>query len=228
MFERFTDQARHVLVLAQEEARMFNHNYIGTEHILLGLVREGESVAVKSLESLNVSLDAVRHRVGEIIGQGQTPPTGHIPFTPRAKKVLEFSLNESTQLGHKHIGTEHILLGLLREGEGVACQVLTRMGVNLNEVRRVVVQLLTGYQGHRTVGSTEAFSVQEAAIEVGAHRPFASDPMPVCPGCRVSLEGFLKYRILDAQESDGDGVRKVMFLFCGNCGVGIDDWMLPE
>ena len=124
MFERFTDRARRVVVLAQEEARLLNHNYIGTEHILLGLIHEGEGVAAKALESLGISLEAVRSQVEEIIGQGGSSPSGHIPFTPRAKKVLELSLREALQLGHNYIGTEHILLGLIREGEGVAAQVL--------------------------------------------------------------------------------------------------------
>ena len=128
MFERFTDRARRVVVLAQEEARMLNHNYIGTEHILLGLIHEGEGVAAKALESLGISLEAVRSQVEEIIGQGQQAPSGHIPFTPRAKKVLELSLREALQLGHNYIGTEHILLGLIREGEGVAAQVLVKLG----------------------------------------------------------------------------------------------------
>jgi ATP-dependent Clp protease ATP-binding subunit ClpC len=147
MFERFTDRARRVVVLAQEEARMLNHNYIGTEHILLGLIHEGEGVAAKALESLGISLDAVREQVQEIIGQGQNAPSGHIPFTPRAKKVLELSLREALQLGHNYIGTEHILLGLIREGEGVAAQVLVKLGADLNRVRQQVIQLLSGYQG---------------------------------------------------------------------------------
>jgi ATP-dependent Clp protease ATP-binding subunit ClpC len=147
VFERFTDRARRVVVLAQEEARMLNHNYIGTEHILLGLIHEGEGVAAKALESLGISLEAVRSQVEEIIGQGQTPPTGHIPFTPRAKKVLELSLREALQLGHNYIGTEHILLGLIREGEGVAAQVLVKLGADLNKVRQQVIQLLSGYAG---------------------------------------------------------------------------------
>ncbi|SDS88200.1 ATP-dependent Clp protease ATP-binding subunit [Paraoerskovia marina] len=147
MFERFTDRARRVVVLAQEEARMLNHNYIGTEHILLGLIHEGEGVAAKALESLDISLDGVRSQVTEIIGEGQQAPSGHIPFTPRAKKVLELSLREALQLGHNYIGTEHILLGLIREGEGVAAQVLTKMGADLNKVRQQVIQLLSGYQG---------------------------------------------------------------------------------
>ena len=147
MFERFTDRARRVVVLAQEEARMLNHNYIGTEHILLGLIHEGEGVAAKALEALGISLEAVRSQVEEIIGQGQQAPSGHIPFTPRAKKVLELSLREALQLGHNYIGTEHILLGLIREGEGVAAQVLVKLGADLNRVRQQVIQLLSGYQG---------------------------------------------------------------------------------
>ncbi len=147
MFERFTDRARRVVVLAQEEARLLNHNYIGTEHILLGLIHEGEGVAAKALESLGISLEAVRSQVEEIIGQGGSSPSGHIPFTPRAKKVLELSLREALQLGHNYIGTEHILLGLIREGEGVAAQVLVKLGAALSRVRQQVIQLLSGYQG---------------------------------------------------------------------------------
>ena len=128
MFERFTDRARRVVVLAQDEAKMRNHNYIGTEHILLGLIHEGEGVAAKALEQMGISLEAVREQVEEIIGHGQTQPTGHIPFTPRAKKVLELSLREALQMNHSYIGTEHILLGLIREGEGVAAQVLIKLG----------------------------------------------------------------------------------------------------
>ena len=147
MFERFTDRARRVVVLAQEEARLLNHNYIGTEHILLGLIHEGEGVAAKALESLGISLEAVRSQVEELIGQGGSSPSGHIPFTPRAKKVLELSLREALQLGHNYIGTEHILLGLIREGEGVAAQVLVKLGADLSRVRQQVIQLLSGYSG---------------------------------------------------------------------------------
>jgi ATP-dependent Clp protease ATP-binding subunit ClpC len=153
MFERFTDRARRVVVLAQEEARMLNHNYIGTEHILLGLIHEGEGVAAKAMESLGISLEAVRQQVEEIIGQGQQAPSGHIPFTPRAKKVLELSLREALQLGHNYIGTEHILLGLIREGEGVAAQVLVKLGADLNRVRQQVIQLLNGYQSKEPAGT---------------------------------------------------------------------------
>ena len=147
MFERFTDRARRVVVLAQEEARTLNHNYIGTEHILLGLIHEGEGVAAKALESLGISLEAVRRQVEEIIGRGQQAPSGHIPFTPRAKRVLELSLREALLLGHNYIGTEHILLGLIREGEGVAAQVLVKLGADLSRVRQQVIQLLHGDQG---------------------------------------------------------------------------------
>jgi len=154
MFERFTDRARRVVVLAQEEARMLNHNYIGTEHILLGLIHEGEGVAAKGLEALGISLEGVRAQVEEIIGQGQQAPSGHIPFTPRAKKVLELSLREALQLGHNYIGTEHILLGLIREGEGVAAQVLVKLGADLNRVRQQVIQLLSGYQGKEAATSS--------------------------------------------------------------------------
>jgi ATP-dependent Clp protease ATP-binding subunit ClpC len=153
MFERFTDRARRVIVLAQEEARMLNHNYIGTEHLLLGLVREGEGVAAKALEAMDISLNGVREQVQEIIGEGSHAPSGHIPFTPRAKKVLEFSLREALQLGHNYIGTEHILLGLIREGEGVAAQVLGKLGADLGGVRQQVIQLLSGYEGKEPVAA---------------------------------------------------------------------------
>jgi ATP-dependent Clp protease ATP-binding subunit ClpA len=146
MFERFTDRARRVVVLAQDEARTLAHNYIGTEHLLLGLIHEGEGVAARALESLGISLAAVRQQVEEIIGHGQGQQQGHIPFTPRAKKVLELSLREAQQLGHTYIGTEHILLGLIREGEGVAAQVLVKLGADLNRVREQVIRLLHGSQ----------------------------------------------------------------------------------
>jgi ATP-dependent Clp protease ATP-binding subunit ClpC len=165
MFERFTDRARRVVVLAQEEARGLNHNYIGTEHILLGLIHEGEGVASKALESLGISLEAVREQVQEIIGQGQQAPTGHIPFTPRAKKVLELSLREALQLGHNYIGTEHILLGLIREGEGVAAQVLVKLGADLSRVRQQVIQLISGYQGGKEGAAQGAGATQGGPAE---------------------------------------------------------------
>jgi hypothetical protein len=142
VFERFTDRARRVLVLAQEEARLLNHNFIGTEHVLLGLIHEREGIAAQALRELDVRLPAVRDKVGETIGLAGTPPSGSPPFTPRAKKVLELSLRESMQLGHNYIGTEHLLLGIVREGQGVAAQVLVAMGVSLDRVRQQVVELL--------------------------------------------------------------------------------------
>jgi ATP-dependent Clp protease ATP-binding subunit ClpA len=163
MFERFTDRARRVVILAQEEARMLNHNFIGTEHILLGLIHEGQGVAASALQSLGISLEAVRQQVEQIIGRGEQAPCGHMPFTPRAKKVLELSLRESRLLGHYYIGTEHILLGLIREGEGVAAQVLVRLGADLNRVRQQVLQLL-----HlRQIGVT---------TEVAARDPAGKEP----------------------------------------------------
>src|SRR6266851_5140915 len=187
MFERFTDRARRVVVLAQEEARMLNHNYIGTEHILLGLIHEGEGVAAKALESLGISLEAVRRQVEEIIGQGQQGPSGHIPFTPRAKKVLELALREALQLGHNYIGTEHILLGLISEGEGVAAQVLVRLGVDLSRVRQQVIQLLHGYQG------------QEPAAAAGT-------PSESAPSTSVILDQFGRNPTAGAREGKLDPV----------------------
>jgi len=144
MFERFTDRARRVVVLAQEEARMLDHNYIGTEHILLGLIHEGDGVAARALEAMGISLESVRQQVEEMIGRGQHASAGHIPFTPRAKKTLELSLREALQLGHTYIGTEHILLGVIREGDGVAAQVLVQLGADLNRTRQQVIDQLTG------------------------------------------------------------------------------------
>jgi ATP-dependent Clp protease ATP-binding subunit ClpA len=212
MFERFTDRARRVVVLAQEEARMLNHNYIGTEHILLGLVHEGEGVAAQALTSLGVSLDEVRKEIQEIIGQGQTLPMGHIPFTPRAKKVLELSLREALQLGHNYIGTEHLLLGVVAEGEGVAAQVLVKMGATLPEVRAEVLKMLQGYAG--------------TAPEVETAQPegftAADEPAtwPACPRCRKALEDTVGYRVIDVPPAAEEGeTRAVAFAFCQNCGT---------
>ncbi len=171
MFERFTDRARRVVVLAQEEARMLNHNYVGTEHILLGLIHEGAGVAATALESLGVSLEAVRRQVEEIIGRGQQAPSGHIPFTPRAKKVLELALREAQQLGHNYIGTEHILLGLIREGDGVAAQVLVKLGADLNRVRQQVIALLHGRQSEEL---RTAYAEPWAGAVVGSERRLLS------------------------------------------------------
>ena len=174
MFERFTDRARRVVVLAQEEARMLNHDYIGTEHILLGLIREGDGVAAKALESLGISLEAVRQQVEEIIGRGQQAPSGHIPFTPRAKKVLELSLREALQLGHNYIGTEHILLGLIREGEGVAAQVLVKLGADPEQDPPAGDPAAAGLPGPGAGRGRPA--VRDGALRFACPRPVRPEP----------------------------------------------------
>ena len=194
MFERFTDRARRVVVLAQEEARLLNHNYIGTEHILLGLIHEGEGVAAKALESLGISLEAVRNQVEEIIGHGGSAPSGHIPFTPRAKKVLELSLREALQLGHNYIGTEHILLGLIREGEGVAAQVLVKLGADLSRVRQQVIQLLSGYAGAKE-GAT-------------AGRGARASPSPAAPSCSTSSAATSRSSRATRSSTRSSGARR--------------------
>ncbi len=171
VFERFTHRARRVVVLAQEEARLLNHNYIGTEHVLLGLIHEGEGVAAKALESLGISLEAVRAEVQSIIGRGKDAPMGHIPFTPRAKKVLELSLREALQLHHNYVGTEHILLGLIREGEGVAALVLVKLGADLSRVRQQVIQVLASGQ-FAEVATEEQAKRREQEINAGVASVF--------------------------------------------------------
>jgi ATP-dependent Clp protease ATP-binding subunit ClpC len=218
VFERFTDRARRVVVFAQEEARLLNHNYIGTEHVLLGLVREGEGVAAQALTSMGIGLDAVRGQVEKIIGQGQAAPTGHIPFTPRAKKVLELSLREALQLGHNYIGTEHILLGLLREGEGVAAQVLQQLGADLNRVRQTVIQLLSGYTGGKERGPSAALR-EEVEGEGGL-------PGPRCPRCNADLVVFATYRTITVPNEEKSGGRKAAFVFCRSCSYTLG--MLPD
>ena len=221
MFERFTDRARHVVVYAQNEAGMLNHNYIGTEHILLGLIREEEGVAARALQSLGISLDIVRQQVQEIIGQGSKPPTGHIPFTPRAKKVLELALREALQLGHNYIGTEHILLGLVREGEGVAAQVLQQLGADLDRVRQTVIQLLSGY----TAGKAEA--VGEVPVGETAYRPLGppreserrTEEAPICPGCGASLTETMAIKVVEVAGDDEPPDVKVAY--CTRCGTAL-------
>jgi len=191
MFERFSDRARRVVVLAQEEARLLNHNYIGTEHILLGLIHEGEGVAAEALGSLGISLEAVRAQVQEIIGHGGQEPFGHIPFTPRAKKVLEFSLREALQLGHDYIGTEHILLGLIREGEGVGAQVLVKLGADPARVRQEVVRLVSG----EGVSTAEFVRGATGTIRAAGIRPakcgFCGVPSPECGALFTGVSGAL-------------------------------------
>ncbi len=198
MFERFTDRARRVVVLAQEEARHLDHNYIGTEHILLGLIHEREGVAARALTALDISLESVRAQVEEIIGRGDQAPTGHIPFTPRAKKVLELSLREALGLSHNYIGTEHILLGLIREGEGVAAQVLVKLGGSLDRVRQQVIQLLADasqLQAEQVAGMPTRITQQQAmAMVAGGPGAYQEQEPPelvrVVPLAREVLRGF--------------------------------------
>jgi ATP-dependent Clp protease ATP-binding subunit ClpC len=201
MFERFTDRAREVVVLAQQESFLLNHNYIGTEHILLGLIHEGEGVAAKALESLGISLDVARARVEAAVPAGESPPKGHIPFTTRAKKVLELSLREALQLGHNYIGTEHILLGLVREGEGVAAQVLAELGGgSLDRVRDAVITILSGYEGKPADEPTPRSA-------------------PRCPGCRAEVEKVGRWKVVDVSGEDEEHPRQATLLYCGVCGV---------
>jgi len=214
MFERFTDRARRVVVLAQEEARMLDHNYIGTEHILLGLIHEGEGIAAQALTTMGIGLDAVRGQVEQTIGKGQAKAAGHIPFTPRAKKVLELALREALQLGHNYIGTEHILLGLVREGEGVAAQVLQKLGADLNRVRQAVIGLL----GEKGQGPSVALQEE---VEGEAERRG-----PRCPRCDADLAVFATYRTITVPDEEESAGRKAAFVFCRSCSYTLG--MLPE
>ena len=208
MFERFSDRARRVLVYAQEEARLLDHNFIGTEHILLGIIREGDDVAAKALVSFDISLEAVRAKVEDTIGPGEMSPTGSPPFTPRAKKVLELSFREALQLGHNYIGTEHILLGLVREDEGGAAQVLVGLGADLASVRRQVLDLLA-----TSPGPGEAYEVRAA--------PLSGAP-PRCGRCGAALSESAHYRRIEAhpddQAEEGQGQLGATVLYCGQCG----------
>jgi ATP-dependent Clp protease ATP-binding subunit ClpA len=165
VFERFTERARQVVVLAQDEARALKHNYIGTEHILLGLLREEEGLAARVLESLDVTVEEVRMQVARIIGQSHEHIVGQIPFTPRAKKVLELSLREALALGHNYIGTEHILLGLARENQGVAARILLDFGADADRIRREVIELLSGARVAEHVAAEQAVHHAERVEE---------------------------------------------------------------
>ena len=190
---------------------MLNHNYIGTEHELRALIHAGEGVAARALTILGISMDAARQEVTTTIGTGQAAPTAHIPFTPRAKKVLELAFREARQLGHDYIGTEHILLGLIREGEGVGAQVLQKLGANPTAVRQTVMQLLAGYTG----GGEAGFFVEPE--RGGSERMMREGPR--CPSCDRSLEDALRYRRLVAAPADeGEAPMPVLVLFCGRCG----------
>ena len=196
---------------------MLNHNYIGTEHILLGLLRVEDGLAAKALTSMGVSLEAVRRDVGEIVGRGSVVPGGHIPFTPRAKKVLELSLREALQLGHNYIGTEHILLGLLREGKGVAAQVLQKLGADLNRVRQTVVQLLPGYTAETEAAGGEAVGVFTEVVSPTSE-PLGDDA-PTCPNCFGALDETLAVRVLETTV-EGEAFS-VKIAYCSRCGVAL-------
>jgi ATP-dependent Clp protease ATP-binding subunit ClpC len=228
MFERFTDRARSVLVLAQQEARQLEHTAIGTEHLLLGLIHEDGGVAAKALLALDISLEAVRDEVeevrastGETTGHGDTPTTGSPPFTRRAKKVLELALREALQLGHSYIGTEHILLGLVREGEGVGAQVLQHLGADLATVRQQVIQLLSGYAAQRPAG-------QEAGASHAVHRLGPEVPTsmaPTCPQCHADLTEAARFRVMTVAPGPSDVDEDPISLdvvYCTRCGVALE------
>jgi ATP-dependent Clp protease ATP-binding subunit ClpA len=211
VFERFTDQARGVLTGAQEEARLLNHSFIGTEHILLGLIREGEGVGAQALQSLGISLEAVREKVEETIGMAGTASSGSPPFTPRAKKVLELSLREALQLNHSYIGTEHILLGLVREGEGVAATVLVSLGADLPRVRQEVITLMSSGQ--------EPQSGRRVNDPVVTRRP-SPPPEPSCPRCRGSVSESARFHTIAVRSDTGDADPMSMdVVYCQMCGT---------
>ncbi|HWC10321.1 MAG TPA: Clp protease N-terminal domain-containing protein [Acidimicrobiales bacterium] len=220
MFERFTDRARRVVVLAQEEARLLDHNYIGTEHLLLALVHEGEGVAARALEQLGISLEAVRTQVEEIIGTGGSSPSGQVPFTPRAKKVLELSLREARQLGHSYIGTEHILLGLVREGEGVAAMVLVKMGAELGRVRAQVMEVL---EQAPEEGPSEAGPGEDAAgaVVVPPTTPVPQEMRPACPNCRTLLAEGAAVRVLGIPDLQTGHQVSAQVVYCQICGLAL-------
>jgi ATP-dependent Clp protease ATP-binding subunit ClpA len=243
MFERFTDRARRIVVLAQEEARMLGHNYIGTEHLLLGLIHEGEGVGAQALESLDVSLSEVREQVVVIVGEGTGAPAGHVPFTPRGKKVLELSLREALQLGHNYIGSEHILLGIVREGEGIAAQVLQAQGVTLESVRQQVLRLLAEITGQPAEAAAEGHALPLSPGSGFTHGFFAPRRPPwwsyrrrrsapgrhgVCLGCGGDLTETAAYRVHTVPAHEGEGTRNVLFVFCTSCGSTFTGQVLPS
>ncbi|HEX3566086.1 MAG TPA: Clp protease N-terminal domain-containing protein [Acidimicrobiales bacterium] len=228
MFERFTDRARSVLVLAQREARQLQHTAIGTEHILLGLIHEDGGVAAKALLSLDISLEAVRDGVEEVrastaatTGHGDTPTTGSPPFTRRAKKVLELALREALQLGHSYIGTEHLLLGLVREGEGVGAQVLQHLGADLSSVRQQVIQLLSGYAVQRP--AAQEVEAPPALRRIGQEAP--TSMAPTCPQCRAHLAEAARFRVMTVAPGPTDREKDSISLdvvYCSRCGVALE------
>jgi ATP-dependent Clp protease ATP-binding subunit ClpC len=222
MFQRFTDRARRVVILAQDEARDLGHAYIGTEHLLLGLIREGDGVAAQALTSLGVSFDVMQEQIVEVIGTGGSQPPGHVPFTPRAKKVLELSLRESQQLGHTYIGTEHILLGIVREGEGVAAQVLQKKGLGLSVIREAVMGILSGYTSEAVEAAGFLPVAGRVGTEPGGRGPGergqpSEGPGPRCSSCGGDLSEKAAYRTLTALGEEG-GTRDVVVVYCTTCG----------
>jgi ATP-dependent Clp protease ATP-binding subunit ClpA len=215
VLERFTDRARRVLTLAKEEARLLNHSFIGTEHILLGVIGEGEGVGAQALRSLGVSQSDVRHKVQDIVGMSSGPPTESPPFTPRAKKVLELSLREAHQLGHHHIGTEHILLGLVREGEGVAAAVLVGLGAGLSRVRQEVITIISGGQ----LVPDDELADDTQAIQTGP----ASPREPCCPSCRSTLSAAARFRniVVPSDTHDTDPLS-IAVVYCLQCGTTLN------
>jgi ATP-dependent Clp protease ATP-binding subunit ClpC len=210
MFERFTDRARRVLVLAQEEARLLNHGFIGTEHLLLGMLHEGEAVAAKALEMSGISLETARVKVEQMVGRNIEPVTGAPQFTPRAKKVLELSLRTALQLGHNYIGTEHMLLGLVREGESVGAQVIKDLGVELSEVRFGVMQLLSGQLSYPAEPALTLDPISFVARTKPSGNP------PDCPHCRASLDASVRYHRMKVNDDAGE--HTLLVIFCGECG----------
>ncbi len=229
MFERFTDRARRVLVVAQEEARRLGHNYIGTEHILLGLLEDDESVAAKALRALDISLDGARAMVTEIIGAGDEPNIGTPPFTPRAKKTLELALREALQLGHNYIGTEHLLLGLVREGEGVGAQVLQSVGVTLERVREEVIKMIGGAGAATGAGTREYVEAAFASRPVGRSPSRGAGEAPFCPRCGNGLENNLGLSSLMVNgDVEDEAPIAVTVVYCTRCGFAIGTGPRPE
>ena len=215
MFERFTDRARRVLTYAQEEARLLNHSFIGTEHILLGLLREGDGLGAEALRELGISLEAAREEVESVIGLAGTAPSGSPPFTPRAKKVLELSLREALQMNHSYIGTEHILLGLVREGDGVAATVLVNLGADLARVRQEVIRIMSGGQE----GSSRVMRANEP--DSSTKQPPAREPC--CPRCRADISEAARLRrvVVPPDEVDAEPVSMTV-VYCVRCGTTLD------
>lgn len=217
MFETFTERARRVVVFAQAEARMLNHDYIGTEHLLLGVLREGESIGAHALTAAGVSLESARRQLEDIIGAGDAPPTGHIPFTPRAKKVLRLSLEEAQQLGHLYVGAEHLLLGLIREGTGVAAQIIVKLAGDLDRVRGSVVD---GLRAEPTEGVPRSRAFERTmAVTISAEED--SGEWPLCPVCRASLHETLARATIRARNPDADDRSPMVIAYCGGCGTAV-------